>query len=67
MDSIRLAEAQRELLKHSWDTFVNDPPRLPGLSEDHLFGQPVFESLSYRCPSRYFGKDYRRRKLTTIL
>jgi hypothetical protein len=26
MDNTRLTEAQRELMRHSWDTFVADPP-----------------------------------------
>jgi hypothetical protein len=28
MDQERLAEAQRELMRHTWDTFVQNPPSM---------------------------------------
>jgi hypothetical protein len=28
MDDARLADAQRELTRHQWDTFVSNPPSI---------------------------------------
>jgi hypothetical protein len=28
MDDARLADAQRELMRHQWDTFVSNPPSI---------------------------------------
>ena len=41
-----LKEAQQELMRHSWDTFVNDPPQ-PGLKGSVVPGCPVCRKILY--------------------
>ena len=46
MDSAILAAAQEELMRHSWDTFVNDPPQ-PGLKGSVVPGCPTCRKILY--------------------
>jgi len=45
-DDARLAAAQQELMSHSWDTFVNDPPR-PGLKGSVVPGCTACRKILY--------------------
>jgi hypothetical protein len=42
----RLKAAQQELMRHSWDTFVNDPPR-PGVKGSVVPGCPTCRKIIY--------------------
>lgn len=46
MDDARLQAAQQGLMRHSWDTFVNDPPR-PGLKGSVVPGCPLCRTILY--------------------
>jgi hypothetical protein len=46
MDNIRLAEAQQELMRHSWDTFVTDAPRA-GIKGSVVPGCPACRKIIY--------------------
>jgi len=41
-----LKEAQQELMRHSWDTFVNEPPQ-PGLKGSVVPGCPACRKILY--------------------
>jgi hypothetical protein len=46
MDNTILQTAQMELMKHSWDTFVNDPPRA-GVKGSVVPGCPACRKIIY--------------------
>jgi len=46
MDNAILAAAQHELMRHSWDTFVNDPP-LSGGKGSVVPGCPTCRKILY--------------------
>jgi hypothetical protein len=46
MDNTILEAAQIELMKHSWDTFVNDPPRA-GIKGSVVPGCPACRKIIY--------------------
>jgi hypothetical protein len=46
VDNAILAAAQQELMRHSWDTFQNDPPR-PGLKGSVVPGCPLCRKMLY--------------------